>query len=487
MDNDFITTKLIKFTDSEAPAYTSYLGTNVQKGAKTSRLAVSDDPRFHIAVKVIKSGDLVGYLMGKIAQVFGYSVQLQLYGDTTVFVNIKSVTSRLLFTKEEVSEAAKNKVLLRMIEKRVKAISEHEKISKNLKLGYRDKIDLMKAIKVAFNTSGPQLHRVQLKSHTYHVGFDETRNVLDFLRLGKVFGKGCFAEVLKAKSVKEKTSEVLKRSKLTAGYSAKENLIKESEILFDMHKNGKVWGILAQPRRFVTYYDSKHRLRHGYLGIEYDRDYYKEIQKSDRQFDDYLSEFHQLLTGLHELSKRNILHGDLDPTNVLVKTDADGTKLVHLGDLGGACKADPTMPLLDIAGENRIKAKDYCCRNDLIEGLELAHLGDYQEIVQCEKQRDVFSMGIIFYNALTKESPFPLDKEGYPDVKNYRPIKNPKIPDEIRSLIHQMLNPNRKRRITAHGALIAYEEFLKDRYPRVLEAIHAKIARDYPGTERLSS
>lgn len=165
-----------------------------------------------------------------------------------------------------------------------------------------------------------------------------------------------------------------------------------------------------------------------------------------------------------------------------MKREADGTKLVHLADLGGACRANPKMPLMKIAGRHRIRTKKYCSRNDLKRSEALARQGDYEGLVHSEKQRDVLAMGIIMHKALTREDPFPM-KDGYPDVKKYRPIKSSVVPDEIKGLIQRMLIPDLNRRIVARDALISFEQFLEVKYPKVFAKIQEKIAKDYPGTE----
>gem|GEM_PF-3990158 len=57
------------------------------------------------------------------------------------------------------------------------------------------------------------------------------------------------------------------------------------------------------------------------------------------------------------------------------------------------------------------------------------------------------------------------------DSQEYREIKNSDVPDEIKKLIKGMLDPDYTKRLTAAEAFQTLEEYMSQKYPKVLEKV----------------
>jgi tRNA A-37 threonylcarbamoyl transferase component Bud32 len=494
------------FSHSETTAAASITkkGEEIYAGKKTTRLQIGNDPRFNIAVKVINENsswlDLIKTHLGK---AFGYYVKLNSAADKeekeSIYINVSSFANRLHIRKNVIYEEANKGSLSSLIQQKAEIaqskISGYEKVVKKFeeaKTGYTSK-SLMKIIRTAYLTEGFIYHPIIIQKPgqntlTYYGRFDKDKKRIELATLSSVFADGAFGEIREF-SVEGRT-EVFKQARKSVGKRAREDIKNEYERLIEIHGRGKVWGIQAPPRKVIQIKENSSVTQYGYIGIKYDGDYFKEIRKDSSKLKDQLMDFHQLLWGLKELAKQDILHGDLKPENILVKKENDGTRTVHIADLGGAKVAKPSQMsvisnnlLWDLWGGNRALSPGYSSHRDLAGSEKLLKGGEYEEFVKQEKKRDVFSMGCILYIALTKKNPYPTKKREFLRQKNvsflntggrYREIKE-NVPKEIKDLIKEMVDPDYIKRPTAQEAFDKYDKFLQEQYPEIRQRIHKQM------------
>ncbi len=353
---------------SDAPVSIDRKGRTIDQGTQTTRLILGPDPRFHVAVKVIDQHsseiDRLDTYLGKLV---GRYVEVK-QGNTSLFINVNSVVSRLLLKKSDILQAGrKQETFLSLLTKEAGnahlIISRYDQIKDQFLKEYPNLSGqwaetLLKVIRVTIHTGISYYAQVAIGGHTYHIGFDNKDQKVALAKIGQTLAQGSFGKIVTLSALGSSEAEVIKQALAEQGKQATKDIRNEYNQLRDIHKNGNVWGIQAPPRTLIQI---KEKVKNGgfkllgYIGIKYDKDYYdKTFTRLHLPFSSRLTEFHQLLFGLKELTARNIVHGDLKPENILVKEDLkDGTQLVHISDLGGSVFAKSSMSLAQLAGFSR--------------------------------------------------------------------------------------------------------------------------------------
>jgi len=140
----------------------------------------------------------------------------------------------------------------------------------------------------------------------------------------------------------------------------------------------------------------------------------------------------QIIDGLRTLHRLEMYHQDLKPDNILI--DAQGTlKLIDFGSTRIAGKAEISSTVDHNMPQGTLNyAAPECLRG---EG--------------CDKQSDLYSVGVIAYELLTgrlpyghTDSPNPKRKRVYTPAKFY----NPKVPDWVDGALHKAVHPEPQRR-----------------------------------------
>jgi hypothetical protein len=484
MNSIFSSSPIIQYTESEAQASLSKKGQIVSAGAKMSRLKIGDDSRFYVAVHVAGQHD-----NNDLGETAGRYVEIK-NGEDKVFVNVESFAKRLHVKKGDIYKAAENGELMTLLNRQVQGarstLEGYEKIVKEFgdlsKTGFSSK-DLMKKIRTVVFSEQPIYSKFVSPGDTepFYLGFDNKRKKIELLILQDVFAEGSFGEIRTIIHVFDGHTEVFKQAKAKDG--AKQNVENEYLLLNNVHADGNVWGVQEAPRKVVEITDHS-KVQYGHIGTEYICDYSKQIARYPPIFVEHLFETHQLLFGLKELAKRNILHGDIKPENILVKVDDEGTMLVHIADLGGGKIVTSSTPISELPGDYRGATSTYSPNADLVLAKVLAEQGKFDELVDLEKKRDVFSMGMTLYFAFTQLYAYPSDDHLCPDVAlEYRSIDSEDIPNEIKALIKNMLHPDYTKRPSAQEAFDRYDDFLKVHYPEVRERLQEKIKKCYPGSK----
>ncbi len=139
----------------------------------------------------------------------------------------------------------------------------------------------------------------------------------------------------------------------------------------------------------------------------------------------------QAATGLHYAHEMGLVHRDVKPENLLIRTDG-AVKLLDFGlaMIGGS---EAEYSLATILGQNCLGTADYIAPEQSLDSLN----------VDC--RADVYSLGCTFYFLVTGQVPFPSKSvteklEGHRKHRA-RPVRelNPKVPERIAKIIKKMM------------------------------------------------
>lgn len=313
--------------------------------------------------------------------------------------------------------------------------------------------------------------------------------------LVKKLGEGTYGKAYLFIDLNEPLAGVFKDARRKGNPSVVENARRdvqnEYDLLTEIHQGGMAWGIQARPRickaiNVQTQNDPARPLkeRYGYIGQRYDGDYLEDILLFGfrQPLEIRLIEFHQLLAGLKRLAEANILHGDIKLENIFCKLVGQ-FPFVHIADIGGACRTNKTGSLFSLiaGGEERTASPKYICYEDREKSYRLARAGDRQALINNEKKRDVFSMGVTLHAALSGFFPFDFAPDGMPEVlvSPKYPLKSEEVPKELIKIIEKMIKLHTFERYTAAEAFEAYDRFVKNKYPELYARIQQEISKGF--------
>jgi len=458
----------------------------IKAGKKRDRIQlVKDDDRFFIGAKIIRENESsVSSFFGKM---FGRYVETKRQDGSRLLININSIASRLHLTKKEIASAIeRGEDIPKFLQNRAAMISdvfEKQKTIMNHSTGNKNSVskDLMNIIKSALLK--------QAKSTEFN--FNEKKYLLSLngesqsllFAISQKLGQGTFGEVHSVLDITNRESQETVAMKLAiedplVQQEAKNDVKNEFDMLNEMHSKGNVWGIQAKPTRFFIILRNGVSEIYGYLGKLYNGDYSQHINNKGTNFsDEKLFEFHQLLCGLKHLKERGILHGDIKPANILVKSDTE-TTFVHIADMGGARKATDISPTIDFTHSAPFVAGiDVVALN--------SNLNNKDEWIKVREAIDVFAMGTVLYNSLEGNQEFPYqlnENHGHPlfypenspdeEMRNpYREMTND-APTEIKDLIKQMLDRDYRKRPSATEAFETLNKYISEKNPALSEKIN---------------
>lgn len=442
----------------------------IQQGKYQTRLKLFlEDPRFDIAVKVIKKGNLLSPKDLKKFEDNDYIPMKSDQGDI-VLLKVRSITSRLHLTKEQVHSLMEAGDLEKLV-KQAKMISliftGRIRENRPIPLAKREPIEAMKKL-------AAKMKIARDSSLTFIVSFRKDKLVISPNRKGfikiyqveKVLGRGLTGKVssliniVSGKSLAMKQICVQNDDQLKL---AKKYLINEVETLNLLNPEGKVIGMQKPPRLIKI--GEKGTL--GTLCERYDHDYFEECNPENKVSTLQRSEdIHQLLQSLAYMHQKNFLHGDIKVENIFVGRDEKQRRIVALGDFGGAgddiikrIKFPALTSSCIIEGDKQqLLQMDNLVKKKKLSKIELENHREF------EKKRDVFALGMVAYAAFTGNMPYGLqENKPYLNPDYYHsPLvwDNPNIPIQIKPLLRTMLVPDYKVRCNAVDALDYWKNYI---------------------------
>jgi serine/threonine protein kinase len=144
---------------------------------------------------------------------------------------------------------------------------------------------------------------------------------------------------------------------------------------------------------------------------------------------------HQLCAGLAEAHRSGVLHRDLKPTNVILSADKNNEPRAVITDFGLATDEDGNT--------------------DLLGGTPSYMAPELKESGKTSKASDVYALGVILYEVVTGQKPFPSDsaakgKASAAPVKPIKPVPPSKLVKNLPGIwddaILPCLSPNPEKR-----------------------------------------
>lgn len=243
-------------------------------------------------------------------------------------------------------------------------------------------------------------------------------------------GSGGMAVVYRAVQIKDRSSVValkLLRSELT-DLEQKQRFFNEARIIDCVeHKN------------IIRVYERGEHQDQLYIAMEFLEGTtlaHRIGQPDHMEADEYLPLFFQLLDALSALHSQHIIHRDLKPENVMLVSREGEAFLVKLLDFGLA--KSQSLPTLT--------------RTSMVMGT-ISYMAPEQLFHSVYSLAgDIYSMGIIFYEMVTKEKPFKGETTGEImfEILNKVPSSpkalRPDLPDNVNQLILNMINKEPQKR-----------------------------------------
>lgn len=166
---------------------------------------------------------------------------------------------------------------------------------------------------------------------------------------------------------------------------------------------------------------------------------------------------YQAAKGLHHAHELGLVHRDVKPENLLIRTDG-AVKVLDFGlAMFGGSEAEFSMAT--ILGQNCLGTADYIAPEQSIDSFEV------------DRRADVYSLGCTFYFILTGKVPFPYktvpEKLQGHRTKKARPVTEfrPKVPERVSKIIQKMMAKNPENRIQDCEQVCRYLERYCDRKP----------------------
>lgn len=234
---------------------------------------------------------------------------------------------------------------------------------------------------------------------------------------------------------------------LASQMRANRQILNEFEVLSTIHKNGPIPGIQFKPHSYTSSFNVGKKEKTGLSTVRYDTNLSDLLKEGDFSIEKKYFALHQLAEGLQALHSPeiNVVHGDIKPENIFVK----GDDIFHLADFGGALLCQ------DPGFINKAKDASYTPlfspSEDIIKEEEYAHRGEKDLLIDLQKKRDIFALGMVFYEVLHQKLPFEsVPYSGHPNFSTFSPLpETSSISSDLRSLVHRMLAPTPEDRPTA--------------------------------------
>lgn len=284
----------------------------------------------------------------------------------------------------------------------------------------------------------------------------------------KRIGKGTCCSIYSARSLRSGKMRAEKRFKQKLDYSLINPHLEDS-VLKKIHAERIVPGIQKPFQASVKISYGSGKERHSHFGYLYKGDLFDNTIKNKSSVipndpKKILKAFLVVFKGILHCHNIKVIHNDIKLENLFF-SNSKGTFKIFLGDFGLAYDFDALPYDIDVPGTKGIYPV-----SDLAMMIKAIKEKDYQTLYEVGSKRDVFSVAVACYGALTNNSPFFHDSKGYPygeygwelfEEAMYSKYKvEPLITDEINQLFQKMLNFNLEKRLSMKEAVDNLKEII---------------------------
>jgi serine/threonine protein kinase len=164
---------------------------------------------------------------------------------------------------------------------------------------------------------------------------------------------------------------------------------------------------------------------------------------------------YQAAKGLHYAHQKGLVHRDVKPENLLIRTDG-AVKVLDFG-LAMVGGSDAEFSMATIMGQNCLGTADYIAPEQSLDSFE----------VDC--RADIYSLGCTFYFLLTGRVPFPCESVSE-KLKSHRTLQprpvtefRPKLPECVNKIILKMMAKKPEMRFQSAEEVCRFLEPLRQR------------------------
>lgn len=165
----------------------------------------------------------------------------------------------------------------------------------------------------------------------------------------------------------------------------------------------------------------------------------------------------QTATALHYAHEQGLVHRDVKPENLLIRSDG-AVKLLDFG-LAMIEHSEAEFSLAAILGQNCLGTADYIAPEQSLDSLHV------------DRRADIYSLGCTFYFLVTGRVPFPAESiakklEGHRREK-FTPVHelNSALPERVSKIIQKMMAKQPKNRFQTAAELCHYLQPMAERLP----------------------
>ena len=211
-------------------------------------------------------------------------------------------------------------------------------------------------------------------------------------------------------------------------------------------KEGKALAQLNHPH-VVTIYQLGYDKGIHYIAMEYVEGPNLEefAEKFNPTPDELVSIFHKVLLGVRALHRKGIIHRDLKPKNIVVQD----VKKIKIVDFGVAYIVQDQKPHLQ---DNSLMGSSHYMSPEVAQGKAPSF------------QSDIWSLGIIFYQLLTKELPFSgsdqleILKKVREEEVSFAALDSFLVPQKLIEMVRKMCNKKLNERFQTVDEILLYLE-----------------------------
>lgn len=155
----------------------------------------------------------------------------------------------------------------------------------------------------------------------------------------------------------------------------------------------------------------------------------------------------QILEGCSQMHSQNVLHLDLKASNIMMEIRPSGRVLAQIVDFGSA-KLKHTKEEEGLAGKQTLKGSIHIMSPEILNDRDP------------DERSDIYSLGCVFYQALTGEMPFQGESvilTMASHIQNrYKPLDEmiANVPQDLINLIHEMINLDPEDRPSSAGEVL---------------------------------